>query len=222
MVIQGIASSYQYPTQSKAAGSSTVSKDDFLNLMVTQLKNQDPLNPSDPTQFTSQLAQFSSLEQLININQALESQSTQDTLSARVSAAGFIGKNVRVSGANLMMKDGAPNTINYDLAQQSKETSINIYNSANDLVDVVTLGKVDSGSHEFKWDGQLSSGKKAADGAYRYEVVAVDAEGKRMSVTGNTTGTVTGVKFDSTGQPLLEVGGATYGLGSVLAIGSAA
>lgn len=223
MVIQGIASSYQSPaSQNKTSGSSIVGKDEFLKLMITQLKNQDPLNPTDGTEYTAQLAQFSSLEQLININQNLENQSTQDSLSSRVSAAGFIGKSVRVSGSNLSLNGGTPNTIRYDLKLQSKETSINVYNTAGDLVDVVTLGKLDAGTHEFKWDGELSSGKKAADGAYRYEVVAVDAEGNRMSVTGNTTGTVTGVKFDSKGQPLLEVGGATYGLGSVLAIGSAA
>ena len=218
MVIQSIASSYTSPTPAKTTGNSAMSKDDFLKLMVAQLQQQDPLNPSDPTQFTAQLAQFSSLEQLINVNGNLSGISSQDALSSRVSAAGLIGKTVQVSGSNLDVASGKAGKITYDLAAASTKTSINVYDTNGKLVDVVDLGEQSTGTHDFQWDAKSTNGSTASDGTYRFEIIGQDASGKGVSATTNLSGKVTGVSFGSDGQTQLSVGGSSYKLSDILSV----
>lgn len=218
MVIQGIASSYTSPAQTKSSSGSTVSKDDFLKLLVTQLQKQDPLNPSDPTQFTSQLAQFSSLEQLTNVNTNLTGLSTQDLLNSRMSAAGFIGKKIQVNSSTLSVNSGKTNAVQYSLPSDSTATSVNIYDSSGTLINVVSLGTQSAGSHDFTWNATGSNGSKMADGNYKFEITGQDSAGHALTTTCTTTGQVTGVSFDPTGQTILNVGNTRYGLSEVQSI----
>lgn len=222
MVVQGIASSYNFPTtkSSSSGDGSMVSKDDFLKLLVTQLSKQDPMNPSDPSQFTAQLAQFSSLEQLVNVNSALSGLSGQNLLNSQLTAASLIGKSVQVKGTNINVASGTASSIHYNLPAASTVTSVNVYDQNNKLVDVVPLGQQGAGGHDFQWDGQLTNGTHATDGAYHFDITAQDATGKGITATSSLTGTVSGVSYADNGQILLKIGGATYTLGDILSIGT--
>ena len=92
-------------TKATTSSTKTLGQSDFLSLLVAQLKNQDPLNPSDPTQFTAQLAQFSQLEQLFNLNSTLAGLTTAQGSSEKLAALSLIGQDVVVAGNNFALKD---------------------------------------------------------------------------------------------------------------------
>jgi flagellar basal-body rod modification protein FlgD len=223
--ISGISSLYSTSASTSATASATASdtigKEEFLKLLVTQLQKQDPLNPEDPTEFTSQLTQFSSLEQLIGINQNLEGLASQQSLGSTLTAAGLIGKTVRISGNTLNVTSGAASSAQYELSFDSAKTSVNVYNQAGVLIDVVDMGSQKAGAHDFEWDAVPSSGTKAIDGSYYFEVVAQNSAGQSFPAQTSFTGQVTGVRFDQ-GQAELEIGGAAYSLSDVIAIGETA
>jgi len=94
----------------------TLGKDDFLNLLITQLQNQDPLSPMDSTEFSAQLAQFSSLEQLSNVNENLETLLLYQGSLNNSQAVSFIGKTITASGDSVLITDGIPDNIHFELA----------------------------------------------------------------------------------------------------------
>ena len=137
---------------SATTSSSTLGKDDFLQLMITQMKYQDPLDPMDNTQYASQLAQFSSLEQMSNINTNLTtSLNAQYALNQSINnsmSASMIGKDVKVSSTDLTVtKDQKSIDFGYDLAANAKSSTLTITNSAGKVVKSVDLTEVAQGEH---------------------------------------------------------------------------
>jgi flagellar basal-body rod modification protein FlgD len=209
MSIASIASVLS-PTAKTASSASltggvTMGKEDFLKLLVAQLQKQDPLNPQDPTQFTSQLAQFSSLEQLMGVNENLTSLADQQVFGSQMTATGLIGRTVQVQGSQITMASGTASSVRYNLPEASTQTTMNIYNQAGGLVDSVNLGANTTGNHDFTWDGQMTNGSRAADGIYRFEVAARNAAGTAITASTTFGGTVTGASFDQ-GQTMLQIG----------------
>ena len=218
MSITGVNSTTSSPASSTAStGSSTIGKADFLKLLVTQLQKQDPLNPQDPTEFTSQLTQFSSLEQLISVNDNIKGLADQSSLGNKITATGFIGKTARVNGDLVNVKDGKAATVNFNLPGASAKTSVNIYDASGKLIDVVDLGQLKAGDHEFQWDAKTASGASEPDAAYQFEVVAQDTKGYALSVSSSFSGLVTGVSF-ANNKTLLEIGGLKWSLSDVEAL----
>lgn len=212
-------SSLGFPSTSQAQdpNSAGALKTDFLTLLVAQIQSQDPLNPRDPAEFTSQLAEFSTLEQLVGINQILEQQSQLQTAAIGTAAAGFIGKTAEVLSDRVNLKAGDADPIRYNQFATSSSTTINIYDSADRVVRTIELGPTNSGDHEFEWDGLTNSGATAAEGIYRVEVVPKDAAGEAIDVEVTTLGQVSGVKFVN-GVVLLEINGEHYQLGDLVSL----
>ncbi len=194
-VASSVLSQYQSSTTSNSTtgASSTMGKDAFLKLLVTQLSHQDPLNPMDDKDMTAQLAQFSSLEQLTNINTGIETLNTTMTQNQLTNAVSYIGKSVKASGYSLSKEDGTVSNVYYSLGETVSDASINIYDADGTLVRSVGIGTKSSGEYEYGWDGLDSSGEEVADGLYSVAITAYNSSGKQVMVQTQVSGIVSGV-----------------------------
>ncbi|MGM0453283.1 MAG: flagellar hook assembly protein FlgD [Thermodesulfobacteriota bacterium] len=188
------------------AQESDLGKDDFLNLLVTQLKNQDPLKPSDPTEFTSQLAEFSSLEQLQNIKDGMESLNDVENGFGRIEALSLIDKNV-VAESNAFQFEGQPVEMGCRLEQSGEKAMINVKNDSGQVVDQIAVSDPSAGEHFFRWDGTDGDGKSMPTGRYHLEVSAAGKEGEKVNATPLVASRVTGADFSDEGNRLLTTSG---------------
>ena len=194
-------------TTAKAVSSDTaiMGKNDFLNLLVAQLQHQDPLNPLDSTEFTAQLAQFTSLEQLNNVNTNLESLQSYQAAIKNAQAVDLIGKTVEAPGNTVVLRDDSEAALGFDLAQDVEYLSANIYGPEGNFVRTVTSGPLFSGRHSLTWDGRDQEGNRLPVGRYSYEIQATAHDGEAATATPFVSARVTGVNFD--GQtPQLRAG----------------
>lgn len=186
-------------------GKSELGKEDFLTLLVAQLQHQDPLNPMDDKQFTSQLAQFSQLEQLTAINEGIGTLSENTMQQDMTSAASFIGRNVRAVGDGLSVReDGTVSTLYYLTADTAKKVYINIFDEGGNIIRTVNLGAQAEGEHEFQWDGKDWAGKEVPMGQYRVAMAAEGEEGDPIMIQTEVSGKVEGAVY-SGGQHYLRL-----------------
>lgn len=176
--------------------SDVTGKDEFLKLLVTQLENQDPLNPQDSSEFTAQLATFSSLEQLISLNSGVQTLQMLELANANTLSLQLIGKQVSASGESISLEGGSANAVSYELEGEAESVTIGIYDADGNLVKTIYAGEQGQGTQEFTWDGTDENGSVAADGQYSFEVVAVNSEGDTVNATSYFTGIVTGITFE--------------------------
>jgi flagellar basal-body rod modification protein FlgD len=190
-------------TTTSASSSSTdtsdeiMGKEDFLTLLVAQLKNQDPLDPDDPTDFTAQLAQFSSLEQLFNLNESLDTLVNSQQESDQLNGTDLIGKDVVYEG-NAIEFNGDPIEIGYELEEAATALIITIQDENGATVSTITPSELDTGTHFIEWDGMDSSGNVLADGNYVIDIQVDDGSGVSSAITPLIRSEVTGVELDST------------------------
>ena len=170
-------------------------KNDFLNLLVTQLQHQDPLNPAESTEFTAQLAQFSSLEQLNNINDNLKNMESFQTAVTNSQAVSFIGKEITAAGNTLQLNDGQAVECHFELAANASLAEISVYDAGGGFVKAFEAGPLSSGRQTAVWDGTDRNGNPVPPGNYRFEVQAVDADNQSVGVTPLISAVVTGVSL---------------------------
>ena len=181
-------------------------KEDFMLLLVAQLKNQDPLSPDDPTEFTSQLAQFSSLEQLYNLNDSMESLATSNADSDRLSTLGTIGKDVVYEGDKTTFS-GEPIEFGYSLSGPASAVTISLQ---QDGATLATLNGSDltKGNHFLTWDGLTTDGSPAPIGDYDIVIDAQSASEDPIVATPLIRSVVTGVDLTgSAGGTLVTLAG---------------
>ncbi len=174
-------------------------KDDFLKLLVVQLQNQDPLNPASNQEFAAQLAQFSSLEQLMGMNKALgENLEINGFIANSLNnsiATTFIGKEVHAVGNQVHLSEEGDLEIRFNQERASAETLVNIYNSAGTMVRSLDLGAIPGGGVGVEWDGKDESGERLPEGSYYVEVLASDYDSNRIATVTFMMGLVTGVRY---------------------------
>jgi len=190
---------------------------DFLKMLVKQLQYQDPLKPMDNAEFTSQMAQFSSLEQLVNMNKNLEALRSSQNLVGSAQGVNFLGKQIRASGDTVSLQGGNASPLRYQLSEDAAAIVLNIYDSSGRLVRRMEPGPQGKGEHEYRWDGRSSQGTLLPDGTYRWEVQALNKIGKPVQVEQWVVGKVDAVSFQE-GLPILHVAGSRIPLASVLAV----
>jgi flagellar basal-body rod modification protein FlgD len=176
--------------------SDILGKDDFLTLLITQLKNQDPLNPTESTEYTAQLAQFSSLEQLSNVNQNLEYLQMFQASINNAQAVSFVGKEITALGNTIQVVDGVAGTCQFELTRDATKVVVNIYNANGDLVKTIEAGDMNSGKQLVAWDGLDSEGNPVEDGNFTFEILAEDTDGENIEAITYFSGIVEGVKFE--------------------------
>ncbi len=200
------AASAQNSSLSGALGTnSSLGEQDFLKLLVAQLKNQDPLAPQDNSQFVAQLAQFSSLQAAMGTNTRLDAITSQNQGTANSEAINLVGKKATVKGSLLTAQgSGQPVAVNFTLLADTASTNVSIQDSTGKVVRTIPIGARTAGLVKTSWDGRDDSGNVMPAGTYAVSVQAKSDAGGAVSVTQETTGTVTSVAFDK-GYPVLSL-----------------
>jgi flagellar basal-body rod modification protein FlgD len=169
-------------TKKKATSATADAQDRFLKLLTTQLKNQDPLNPMDNAQMTSQLAQISTVDGIEKLNATLQKLLSSTVDSETMQAAALVGHQVMVAGGGMQLTDaGAVGGV--DLGANADQVTITIKDANGIVINTVNLGKLDAGIHNFTWDGKNDAGVQAVNGAYSVSVAATRGADKVTATT---------------------------------------
>ena len=203
------------PGASKAPGE--LGRDDFLNLLVTQLQYQDPLNPMDSTDFTAQLAQFSSLEQLTNMNTQLGALATAQTALNNSQAVAYIGRTVLSDGNATLIADGQTEPLQVSLDAPAAEVFVSVYDGSGALRSTFSADAMPAGRGAIEWAGADMNGNPLPDGSYWFEVAAVDGAGNEVAAAPMSSGRVSGVAFED-GAARLVVNGQSVPLDSIIEV----
>lgn len=204
--VTGSVSSYS------SSNKSVLGKNDFLDMMIAQLQNQDPLNPMDGTEFTAQLAQFSSLEQLSNVNDNMESLLLYNNVLCNYESVSLIGKEITATGSEIVV-DGESADIIYNLSEDAQEVTIEIYDAAGKCVDTLEYESQAEGLNTVSWDCS-----DMEEGVYSFTVSAKNSDGESLDVETMLRGIVNGVNFTGS-QTYLSVDGQNILIGNVVSVG---
>ena len=204
MILGGVGSEVQSGTKSgNAAASLQEDLNRFLNLLVTQLKNQDPLDPMDSNEFTSQLVQFASVEQQIYQNSNLEELVAIQQTNQVSSLVNFIDKTIEVSGQKFPLENGRAE-FTYTMPQGAKSASIIIRDETGRTV-YEQNANLDQGKHKFVWDGTDRNGMQVDDGTYTAVVTGLDRENELLEIGQTVFGRVTGMGVQG-GETIMYMG----------------
>lgn len=190
--------------------------DNFLNLLTTQIQNQDPLSPMDSNEFTSQLVQFSAVEQAITTNTNLSSLIALEKANQLTGAVGFLGTEIEAFGNTNSLTDGQAG-FSYGLGANATSTQITILDEVGQTV-FSTSGETASGHHIFTWNGLDNNGTAQPDGKYSILVTALDANGDPISTETGIVGTVTGFETTGDGSILLSLNGIGVPISDIVSV----
>ncbi len=200
----------------KESKGSDMGQEEFLQLLITQLQNQDPLNPMEGTEFTAQLAQFSSLEQLFSIDGSLEQMLSNQTNNGAGDVASLMGKVIVAEDDSMTVNGGISTSANFTI-ERPANVQVTIFDSYGVEVKSINAGEMETGTYSVAWDGRDNSGYPVADGTYSYEVSATDDTGGPVPTSSIVTGEVTGVTYEY-GMPYLLLGERMVSSGSILEV----
>jgi flagellar basal-body rod modification protein FlgD len=185
--------------------SSSLNKDDFLKLLLTQLQHQDPMNPLDNTEFLAQLSQFSQLEQIYNVNQNIQGLAASQNSVRDSLLTNWLGKTVKVEGSEIYLNNQDGANLSYELPDWADKVTINIYDADSQRIKQIEQLHQDEGTHTICWDGTDREGNKVAAGTYTFEVTA-ESNGESIWVTPYMVGQVCGISFSNEDGPSFQVG----------------
>lgn len=203
--VQSTSSSTAASTAATVTSQTQATQDRFLKLLVTQLQNQDPLNPMDNAAVTSQMAQLSTVTGIDKLNATVQALSASMAASQSLQATAMIGKTALVPGKEIDLQAGK-SFGGVELSQPADKLSVEITDSKGNVVRTLQLGNQAAGVVDFQWDGMDDKGVAVADGAYKFSATAVLA-GKNSTPTTLSYGVVSSVSMGA--------GGATLGMGSL-------
>ncbi len=200
----------------KNSKDAVMGKEDFLKLLVAQLQNQDPLNPDNPTEFTAQLAQFSSLEQLFTLNESMNNLTTSNANADRFTTLNTIGKDVTYNSSSFNFT-GDPVEIGYQLDGKASKVTLSLQK------DGVTIGTIngeelEKGNHFISWDGVLDDGKSATPGNYKIVIEAKAATEDGVSANPLVRSEVTGVDLEGDYGGVLKTKAGEVAFKSILGV----
>ncbi|HWV44465.1 MAG TPA: flagellar hook assembly protein FlgD [Nitrospira sp.] len=185
-------------------GPQQLGQDDFLKLLITQLQNQDPLKPTDNTEFVSQLAQFSQLEQTAKQADLLQKSLDAQTASLQYTLLPMVGRQVSIDRPLTQLENGQA-SLTYALEKNAARLQITILDQSRQVVRTLDYTNLQAGLNQTQWDGKDSKGVAMPPGVYEYAISAVDQQGASVVATGHAQLTVTGIRMEE-GQPKLAIG----------------
>ncbi|AKJ69711.1 flagellar basal body rod modification protein FlgD [Pandoraea thiooxydans] len=214
--VNGTGGSSGASGSSSASGSSATSlQNNFLQLLVAQMNNQDPLNPMDNSQVTSQLAQISTVSGLNQLNTTLSSITGQINSSQNLQAAGLVGKGVLVPGSTVGVSGGQATPFGVQLPAAADTVTVDIVSPSGATVRTLHEGALAAGPQVLTWDGKDNNGVTVADGSYTVKVTAT-ANGQNVGPTALNYQVVSSVVTGANGAPSLNLGtGGVVSLSSV-------
>lgn len=217
-LFSSVGSTAAVDTSTQAGQSQKKLQDDlnqFLSLLVTQLQHQDPLDPLDANEFTSQLVQFASVEQQIQQNANLEKMLNVQENSQVATMVNYLGKVIETKGQEFNMLNNQA-MFTYTLDQGVRENIITISDASGKTM-FTAKGSLEKGQHTVVWDGLKNDGTQAADGAYTVTVSAKDADSNLVDVQHTVFGLVTGTGIEN-GNVSLNMGSVKTDMTNVLSV----
>jgi len=197
----------------QASGSDKLGRDEFLTLMVQQLKNQDPMNPADSQNFLAQLAQFSTLEGIQNLNTSVDAMATQLKATTTMQATALVGHAVLVPTDQVLMQ-GNGISGNVNVTDSTQNVEVDISNASGTLVKRLNLGAASAGDVNFQWDGTDDAGNPMPAGIYKVKALSNDGS-NASAYTVDLPELVMSVSLDSSGVKLNLSGGSTVAASDV-------
>lgn len=188
-------------TGDTTTGASTLGKDSFLQLLVTQMQNQNPLDPQDNSEFVAQLAQFSSLETMQNLSTSVDAIGGMYQSSQALQASSLVGRSVIVDSGSTNVDTTKGMTGQVVLPSTSTVTSVNVYDSTGTIVRTIDLGEQKAGNASFTWDGKDDAGQTLATGNYSFKASG-SLDGTNTGLTTYLPATVTSVTMGSAGTSM--------------------
>jgi flagellar basal-body rod modification protein FlgD len=205
-------------SSSSSSSSSTISSSDFLNLLLSELQNQDPLNATSTTDFMNQLTSYANFTEQQSINSSMTSLASSFSSLVTLNSVNYIGHTVTAKTDTATLTDGSA-TFGYSLSAAASNVTVTIKDSSGNTV-YTGSGTTNEGSNTFTWDGKNSSGTQLSDGGeYTISVTATDSAGNSVLNYTTTTGTVTGIDT-STSTPSLTVNGVSVSAADIIAVTS--
>ncbi|WNO07981.1 flagellar hook assembly protein FlgD [Teredinibacter sp. KSP-S5-2] len=213
-----VFSDYAIKKNDEKAGSDELGQKAFLQLMITQLENQDPLSPQDNTEFISQLAQFSSVESLDSLNNSFDQFANSFVANQALQASTLVGRSVSVPSEQTMLVSGGLISASVDIPASTGEVRVNIYTDSGELVDQISLGEQPAGELVMRWDGlnaevngdlldwTSSHENGVGPGIYKFEITAsIDSKPKQLQTA--LSANVNSVTVGADGQLTLNLAG---------------
>jgi flagellar basal-body rod modification protein FlgD len=192
-----------------------LTQEDFMSLLLAQMKFQDPLNPMDNYQMAAQMAQLSTVNGINKLTEQMEAMSTYQASAAHLQAAGLIGKKVEALGNRMTVQNGKGEG-SYQLTSAGR-VAIEIYDGKGNPVKTIEAGQKGAGNQSFTWDGKDLSGRNLPDGTYTFSVKAVDAKGAAIAVSPFMVGVVSGITFEN-GMTYISIGSEKIMLSDIFGI----
>lgn len=197
-VVSAMNSQAMYSATKAPKSDQTLGKSEFMTLLVTQLRNQNPLEPLDNKDFIAQLSQFSSLEQLEGMRKSIDDQLSLQRSLSQTTAISLLGRQVTLDGSVVPLREGASSVVSYNL-DESADVQIEIYDLQGTIVRTLTPGAQPLGDQKVIWDGKDDQGNALPEGNYTYHVLAVGGGDRQVSVQPFFEGRVDGVRLADNG-----------------------
>lgn len=204
----GATSTSSTASTSKSSVDST--KDQFLNLLIAQLKNQDPLSPADSSQFTAQMMQMGQLEQLFNLNETMQSAYELQQGGQIAQYSSLVGRNVLATGNQFQISGSNRGSINFSVSGTPTNTTVNVFDSYGNLVRQFDAEQVRNGDNSIAFDGLNNAGETLPNGYYSFFVDARDGEENAISSTTYSVGQISGLRIEN-GSPIFQMGNQDLG-----------
>ncbi|HZR88284.1 MAG TPA: FlgD immunoglobulin-like domain containing protein [Bradyrhizobium sp.] len=212
------ATSSASSSSTSSSSSSTISSSDFLNLLLSELQNQDPLNATSTTDFMNQLTSYANFTEQQSINSSMTSLASSFSSLVTLNSVNYIGHTVEAKTDTATLSGGSA-TFGYNLSAASSDVTVTVKDSSGNTV-YTGSGSGNQGDNSFTWNGQTTSGTQLADGGqYTISVTATDSAGNSVFNYATTTGKVTGIDT-STSTPSLTVNGVSVSAANIIAVTS--
>ena len=206
-------------TRKSGEAKESMSKDDFLKLLMAQATHQDPLNPMDSQGMMNQLTAMGSLEQMINMNKQLGQINQVQSDISQATAYTFLDKDVTVKGGRVSVREGVTPGMQYQIPRDAESVKVQVLDKDGSVMRTLDLGAQGPGRHTVNWDGRDNDGDQVPDGMYEYQVAAKSSDNEALPVELYMRGKVNGIRFEN-GRNVLKVNGEDVDTRSVLEVGN--